>query len=109
MKKKLMIISVAVVIFLVVAGIVYVWQGSEMVEVQTHSYLLDKGYTNADIATIEVKHSFKNLILSYDEWTSTVVFTDEPKVRYHFAWKDNAIVEAGVSGEIPDKNDLKHN
>lgn len=108
MKKKLAAIAAAVFLVIAAAGMVYVWQGSEMVEVQTHSYLLDKGYTNADLATIEVEHSFMNLILSNDEWISTVVFMDEPKVQYHFTWKDSAIVSAGVSGEILDEDDLKH-
>lgn len=107
MKKKQVIIAAVAVVIMGMIGITYVWQGSELVEVQTHSYLLDKGYTNADISTIEIKHSFLNLILSYNEWTSTVVFMDEPTIQYHFTWKDSAIISAGVSGEILDKANLK--
>lgn len=107
MKKKRVIIVSVVVILVAIAGIIYVWQGSEMVEVQTHSYLLDKGYTNVDIKTIDVDHSFVNLILSRNEWTSTVVFMDEPNVEYHFTRKKKAIVSAGVSGDSPKKNELK--
>lgn len=107
MKKKTVIITIVVVILIAITGIVYVWQGSEMVQVQTHSFLLDKGYTNSDIKTIEVEHSFVNLILSHDEWTSIVVFMDEPEVKYYFKWKGNAITGAGVSGEISDKSKLK--
>lgn len=107
MNKKPIVIAILAAIIIAVVGITYLWQGSEMVEVQTHSYLLDKGYTNADIATIEVEHSFVNLIMSYDEWTSTIVFVDQPDVQYHFAWKDSAIVSTGVSGEILDKSKLK--
>lgn len=106
-KKKPVIVAAIIIIIVAAIGLVYLWQGMEMVEVQTHSFLLDKGYTNADIVTIEVEHSFVNLILSRDEWTSTVVFVDEPDVQYHFTWEENAIISTGVSGEISDKSGLK--
>lgn len=107
MKKKSIIITAVVIIAIAAIDIAYVSLGAELVEVQTHSYLLDNGYTNADISTIDVKHSFVNLILSYDEWTSIVVFMDDPAIQYHFTWEDNAISSTGVSGEISDKNDVK--
>lgn len=107
MKKKAITISAIIIILVAVIGIIYVWSGLERVEVQTHSYLLDKGYTNADIATIHVKFSFVNLVSTKNEWISTVVFMDEPDVKYRFTLENDKIVSAGVSGEAPNKSEFK--
>lgn len=106
-KKKLGILTAIIIIVVAAIGLAYVWPSLERVEVQTHSYLLDKGYTNADISTINVKFSFANLFTAKSEWTSTVVFMDEPDVKYYFTLEDGKIVSAGVSGDSPAKSELQ--
>lgn len=105
-KKKTIIISAIIIILVVAIGIVYVWSSSERIEVQTHSYLLDKGYTNEDISTINVSFSFVALLTAKCEWTSAVVFMDELDVKYYFTLEKDKIVSAGISGEAPEKSNL---
>lgn len=107
MINKKRIILAAIIVLGAICATFYVWQGKEKVEVQTHGYLLDKGYTNEDIATIQVQYSFVNQFSSYDVWTSAVEFMDQPKVTYHFAWREETIVSTGVSGEVAEKGELK--
>ena len=60
----------------------------------------------ADIQSIKVKHSFANIILSYDEWLIEVVYEDGPTSVYHYTLRDGVIDESGVS-ETTAKEDLK--
>lgn len=107
MKKKLIIIAVILVIVFAAAGGFYVFSGLERVEVQTHSYLMDKGYTNEDIKTINVNFSPFDFSLSYNGWTSTVVFADEPEIEYHFVYKDEKISGNGFTDKGALKGNLK--
>ena len=70
-------------------------------------YLEEKGYMHTEIQSIDVNHSFLNIILSYNEWSIAVVYTDEPTSIYYYHIKNGSIVEDGVSGTT-DKEDLKH-
>lgn len=70
-------------------------------------YLEQENYSETDIQSLEVKHSFMNILLSYNEWTIEVVYEDEPTSVYKYTLRDGSIVESGVSGTT-DKEDLKH-
>lgn len=97
MKKKLIITAITLVFVLAVAAGIYVFSGFQRIEVQTHRYLLDKGYSNSDISTIKVDFPFVSPNLSYNGWTSTVVFSDEPGVKYHFILVEGKIKSNGFS------------
>lgn len=66
-----------------------------------------KKYTKTDIHSVTVKHSFTNLILSYNEWTIDVIYADEPASVYKYTLKNNEIIKTGVSG-TNNKENLKH-
>lgn len=108
MKKKTFIIIVIVFLLLVLSSFVYVSIGTNKIDNQMREKLETKGYLDQDILKIKVNHSFLNILLSYNEWNIMVEYVDEPEVLYSYTVKDGEIVFAGVSGNIPDKNKLKH-
>ncbi|MEG0912825.1 MAG: DUF3139 domain-containing protein [Oscillospiraceae bacterium] len=101
------IISIIVVCIVSVMMIGYVVIGSNNIERKAWDYLKSKGYQTSKIQSLEVTHSFLNLILSYDEWQIKVVYIDEPTSVYSYRLVDDKIVDGGVSGTT-DKEDLKH-
>lgn len=107
MKKKSTIIIVAVLLTIVLCAVIYVGVGSNSIKDKMWDYLQENNYEEADIQSINVKHSFINIILSYDEWIIDVVYADEPTSVYTYTFRDGNIVEGGVSGTT-DKEDLKH-
>lgn len=107
MKKKVIIVCCALLAFVILSGALYVGIGRNNIENKMWDYLKQENYSEADIKSIEVKHSFANIILSYNEWIIEVVYEDEPTSVYKYTLRDGNIVESGVSGST-DKEDLKH-
>jgi len=111
MKKKTVIILSIVLILLVALGVGALIKISnnkvEQMEGKMWEYLADNGYAESEIKSVEVKHSFLNAILSYNEWTVDVVFMDEPTSVYKYTVENGKIVQSGVSGTT-NKEDLKH-
>lgn len=107
MKKKTLIIIGVIIMAVLLGAFLYVGIGRSSIENKMWDYLKDNDYEETEIASIEVKHSFVNILLSYNEWTIDVVFEDEPTTIYKYTLKDGIIVESGVSGTT-DKEDLKH-
>jgi len=103
--KNIVSIIIACALLITMGG--YVIIGSSNVEKKAWDYLEIKGYQEEKIQSLEVTHSFLNVILSYDEWKIKVVYADEPTSTYSYRIVDGKIVEGGVSGTI-DKEDLKH-
>lgn len=103
--KNIVSIIIACALLITMGG--YVIIGSSNVEKKAWDYLESKGYQEEKIQSLEVTHSFLNVILSYDEWKIKVVYADEPTSTYSYRIVDGKIVEGGVSGTI-DKEDLKH-
>ena len=68
------------------------------------------GYSESEIRSIKVQHSFLNVILRYQEWNIMVEIEDEPTVFYHYGFGKNAEVsQGGVSGSgDKEKEELKH-
>ena len=107
MKRKGIIIAVCIVVAIIVAITIYIFAGTKQAENLMREYLEEQGYSQIEIQSIDVNHSFLNKMLSYNEWTITVVYGDEPTSIYSYHMKDDSIVEGGVSGTT-DKEDLKH-
>lgn len=107
MKKKTIRTCVILLALVVLGSALYVGIGGNNVENKMWEYLEKENYSDSDIKSIEVKHSFANIILSYNEWIIEVVFEDEPTSVYKYTWKDGNIVETGVSGTT-NEEDLKH-
>lgn len=107
MKKRMLIIIGVIIMAVVLSAFLYVSIGRRNIESKMWDYLNNNDYEETEIASIEVKHSFVNILLSYNEWTIDVVFEDEPTSIYKYTLKDGVIVESGVSGTT-DKENLKH-
>ena len=107
MKKKVITGCCILLVLIILGGFLYVGIGRSNLESKMWDYLKQENYTEADIQNIEVKHSFANILLSYNEWTIEVVYEDEPTSVYKYTLRDGSIVESGVSGTT-DKEDLKH-
>lgn len=107
MKKKVITGCCILLVLIILGGFLYVGIGRNTLENKMWDYLKQENYTETDIQSIEVKHSFANILLSYNEWTIDVVYEDEPTSIYKYTLKDGNIVESGVSGTT-EKEDLKH-
>lgn len=104
--KKIIFISTAVVLLIVISFSVYFLYEKQQKYVNTLNYLeFDRQYYETDIQQINVKHSIAG-ILSPDktEWTVEVVFNDEPKARYYYLVKHDKVTQASFSGYT--KNDI---
>lgn len=106
--KKTFIIIVIGFLLLVLSSFAYVSIGTNRINNQMREKLEANGYLDDDILKIKVTHSFLSVLLSYNEWNIMVEYVDEPEVLYSYTIKDGEIVFGGVSGNITDKNKLKH-
>ena len=106
MKRKGIILT-GIVAVIILSCAIYVFAGTKKAEKLMWVYLDEKGYTTTEIKSIDVNHSFLNIILSYNEWNIAVVYSDEPTSIYSYHIKNDSIVECGVSGTT-NKEDLKH-
>lgn len=99
-KKRILLFSIVVIVLILVG---YVKINTKKVYNATEKYLIEnRGYKKTEISNIEVKHSFLNPILSYEEWNIKVSFKDEPNVEYSYYYKDNKITQGGGSGYLDD-------
>ncbi|PFA69146.1 hypothetical protein CN378_04515 [Bacillus sp. AFS015802] len=63
------------------------------------SYLtMEKGYKKADIVKMEASHSIGAHFLSYDPWSISVIFQDEPKAIYYYHYQNGVVSQGGISG-----------
>jgi len=107
MKKKIVIGLSILLVMIILGDFLYVGIGKTTIENKMWDYLKQENYSETDIQSIEVKHSFANILLSYNEWTIDVVYVDEPTSIYKYTLKNGNIVESGLSGTT-DKEGLKH-
>lgn len=107
MKKRAIMVCTALLVLVILSGILYVNIGCNNMENRMWDYLKLENYSEADIKSIKVKHSFANVILSYNEWSVDVVYEDEPTSVYIYFLRDGNIELGGVSGTT-DKENLKH-
>lgn len=107
MKRKGFLIVIGILVVIALTCWIYVLVGTKNAENLMGEYLKDKGYSTEQIQTIDVNHSFLNVMLSYNEWNIHVRYVDEPDAIYIYTVKNGQIKDAGVSGSV-DKEDLKH-
>ena len=106
MKKVIAFIGV-VVLIMVVGASIYVTVGKNNRETKMWEYLKEKNYTESDIVSVDVGHSFFSKFLGYGEWSISVVYSDEPETIYGYRIKNGEIVLTSVSGG-GEKEELKH-
>ena len=71
------------------------------------AHLHAQGYTDADIANIQVTHSFIAKLASLRHWLVAVEFTDEPGTVYYYSYEKGAVTQFGAGGTAF-KESLKH-
>ncbi len=100
MKKKWILIILGISLVIAICGIViYKEVVGNNIERKTYEFLRTKGYNNNDIDDVEVKHSFINKILGYNEWRIFVEFESEEDIIFSFTYRNNEIVKQGIKGE----------
>ena len=95
-KKKIII---AVLLLIIVALCLNVFVQQKFIKTYTFTELEYRGYTAQDVREINIKHSYLNRILSYNEWRISVEFVEEPNILFWFTCRDGKIVFQGVSSE----------
>lgn len=96
------VLAVTAVAALVLCLNVFVQQ--KFIKTYTYTELENRGYTAEDIEEINIKHSYLNRILGYNEWRISVEFTQKPEVFFWFTNRDKKVVFQGVSAQpMPDK------
>lgn len=107
-KPKLKILFLVIVITAVLL-IGYVKIGTNVIYNKVEKHLIEnRGYTNEDINNISIKHSFLNIILSYQEWIIHVTFKDEPEAEYGYYYKDGKIEQGSANSKTLDDGIYDH-
>ena len=108
MKRNRIMIGIVIVFMVVLVGLcLNVFVQQKFIRTYTYTELENRGYTSQDVEKIEIKHSFLNRLLSYNEWRISVEFEQEPDVLFWFTYRNNAIVFQGVSSEpMLDKEEI---
>ncbi len=99
MKKKI-IISIVIIVVLVLAIISHKVVAGNSIKEKTYYHLETVGYTPNDIEDIEIKHSFINKVLGYNEWRIFVEFKKEPNIIFAFTYRDSQIIRQGIKSKI---------
>lgn len=106
-KKTLLVVILAITLTIILAIFSYVSIGEININRKMQDYLTNRGYKESVVKSIEVKHSFLNVALSYNEWVIWVRYNDEPKAIYFYTYKKGTISPTGVSG-VPEGKIYKH-
>lgn len=96
MKKRLLTIILIFSLF-IGAIISYKVIVGKKVKNKTSEYLEAIGYDDNDISSLEIKHSFINKILSYNEWRIFVKFKSTPDITFAFTYRNKDIIKEGVN------------
>jgi hypothetical protein len=102
-KKTLSVIIVAIILAIILGIFSYVSVSKIHISRKMEDYLTNRGY----IGSVEVKHSFLNVALSYNEWVIWVRYNDEPKAIYFYTYQKGSILPTGVVG-VPEGKIYKH-
>ena len=87
------------VIVIVTALCLNVFVQQKFITTYTYTELEYRGYDAQDVNEIEIKHSYLNRILGYNEWRISVEFEKIPDIFFWFTYRDNKIIFQGVSSD----------
>lgn len=105
--KKIWLYILCAIVWIVVIACGYCMVQWHIIHNKTYSLLETYGYTEEDIEQVDLKHSFLNNLLWYDEWRILVEFKKEPDIYYRFTYRNNEILKIWISSEpMPDKDKL---
>ena len=77
-KKKLLISFAIIAVLFIVAIVSYKPFGIRVLEKATWEQLYSQGYTDDDIESVKIDHSYIAGLLGYGQWITGVIFKDEP-------------------------------
>ena len=97
MKRTKVLITILILIIVVLCMNVFLQK--KFIRTYTITELEYRGYSIQDVQEIEIKHSYLNRLLSYNEWRISVEFKKQPDVLFWFTYRDDKIVFQGVSSE----------
>ena len=108
MKKRTSFIIATTILLIIIGVMSYKVIAGNNIKNKTYEFLETKGYNKNDISNIEVKHSFLNKILSYNEWRIFVEFESEPDIIFAFTYRNKEIIKQGVtSDDLLDKDEIR--
>jgi len=108
MKKRTSFIIATTILLIIIGVMSYKVIAGNNIKNKTYEFLETKGYNKNDISNIEVKHSFLNKILSYNEWRIFVEFESEPDIIFAFTYRNKEIIKQGVtSDDLLDKEEIR--
>ncbi|MEI5906907.1 hypothetical protein WAK64_07520 [Bacillus spongiae] len=99
--KKTALLSIPLLIIFLASFsyFIYVYTGEKTRYDEVFRYLtVEKSYKDSDITKIEAEHSILDFILSYEPWSISVVFNDEPNAIYYYHYNKGEITQDGISG-----------
>ncbi len=99
MNKKFLI-TLGIVAIIALSTVSYKLVVGNNIKHKTYQHLKTVGYTQNDIKNIEIKHSFINKILSYNEWRIFVEFEKEPDIIFAFTYRNSKIIRQGITSII---------
>ena len=103
--KKYIVLIILIIITIILS---YKAIFRNIIKNKTYDYLETKGYIKEDIRNIEIKHSFLNKLLSYNEWRIFVEFESNPNIIFAFTYRNKEIIKQGVSGTpMPNKEEIR--
>lgn len=78
-----------------------------IIQDEAYSYLEKHWYTEDDIIQVDLKHSFLNKLLWYDEWLILVEFKEKPNVYYRLTYSNHEIINSWISPDpMLDKQEI---
>jgi len=105
--RKIWLYILCLIIWIVVVACGYCMIQWHIIQDKTYSYLETYGYTDEDIEQVDLKHSFLNKFLWYNEWRILVEFKKESHIYYWFTYRNHEILKIWISSEpMPDKDKI---
>ena len=97
--KKLLTATLLFLIMVTVVLCLNVFVQKMFIKTYTYTELEYRGYLAQDVSEIEIKHSYLNRILGFNEWRISVEFEEEPNVLFWFTYQNDKVIFQGVSSE----------
>ena len=108
MKKKTSVIIATTILLIIIVVMSYKVIAGKNIKNKAYEFLETKGYNKNDILKIEIRHSFLNKILSYNEWRIFVEFESEPDIIFAFTYRNKEIIKQGVtSDDLLNKDEIR--
>ena len=103
-------ISLFIIMSIIILCLTFITIQKKDIENKVHNHLKINNIKKTDLKKMHIKYSLLNFFLSYNVWTISVEYKDEPGVNYMYSYKNKKIIFTGIAGgEInKDKSEYKH-